>query len=346
MLYKRIRWTAAALATAVLAIEHYLVKYAIGRNGGGGNRKVALDVGERKTEARTSSKNEAVRTGADKSVPCRAEYGKTDTLLSFNHEKQKRLTEDFKERVTEQKVCVISKDHLKLSGAFFEQTGSHLWAILIHGYRSSHHSMIHYAQRYYDAGYQVLTPDLRACGESEGKFLGMGWPDREDMREWISWILQKDSQAKIVLHGVSMGAATVMMTSGEDTPDAVRAFVEDCGYTGVWDMFASELKLRFHLPQFPLLPIASGMNKIRVGYSFREASSLEQIKGCHKPMLFIHGDKDDFVPFEMLDILYENKPGMNKQKIPVRGAGHGEAYKVLGDRYWEMVFGFLAPYLR
>ncbi|MBR1691490.1 MAG: alpha/beta hydrolase [Lachnospiraceae bacterium] len=310
---------AAYSCAAAVSVVHYLLQYAIGRSGDGGVRKVALNVDSVK--------------------------GETERIQGLNCERQRKLTEAFTGRIRERQAEIVSCDGLTLRGGYYEQKDSHLWAVIIHGYRSRHRSMLNFAQRYYDAGYQVLLPDLRACGESEGRFLGMGWLDRKDMLGWIDWILQKDADAKIVLHGASMGGATVMMTSGEQTPDAVRAFVEDCGYTSAWDMFSSELRLRFHLPEFPVLYLASGIARLRAGYGLKTASSLEQVKKCQKPMLFIHGTQDDFVPFEMLDVLYQAKPGTKKQKLKAEGAGHGEAAKTLGDKYWESVFAFITPYM-
>lgn len=110
---------------------------------------------------------------------------------------------------------------------------------MLHGYRGDYTGALCLAEPYYEAGYQVIAPDLRACGESEGSYVGMGWLDREDILQWIDYITVRDPQAEIVIHGISMGAATTMMTAGETTPDAVKAFVEDCGYTSVWDVFSS-----------------------------------------------------------------------------------------------------------
>ena len=140
------------------------------------------------------------------------------------------------------------------------------------------------AAPYYEAGYQVIAPDLRACGESEGDYVGMGWLDREDILRWIDFILADDPQAKIVIHGISMGAATTMMTAGESTPDNVKLRgglrLHQCvGY------FSSELQLRFGLPEFPILYTASGVARLRAGYSFTEASALAQVARCEKPML-------------------------------------------------------------
>lgn len=136
-----------------------------------------------------------------------------------------------------------------------------------------------------------------------------------------------------------------MMTAGESTPDNVKAFVEDCGYTSVWDIFSSELQLRFGLPEFPILYTASAVARLRAGYSFTEASALAQVARCEKPMLFIHGTADDFIPYEMMDTLYNAKPGDNKAELTAEGAGHGEAMYALGDSYWDTVFDFIAPYM-
>ncbi len=306
------------LVLALAGVSSFLVTYAIGRSGGGANRTASLDVESAATD--------------------------TEKQIAANKEKQSVLTEDFKSRAIENHTSITSDDGLELTAGYYTQDNSHDWAVIIHGYRSNHETMIDYAQRYYDAGYQVLMPDLRACGDSEGNFVGMGWLDKGDILLWIDWILDTDADAQIVLHGVSMGAATVIMTSGEETPDAVRVFIEDCGYTSVWDIFSSELQLRFHLPEFPVLYSASAVSKIRAGYSFTEASALEQIKKCEKPMLFIHGTEDDFVPFEMLDILYQAKPGENKDTLIAEGAGHAQSRAVLGETYWKTVFAFISDW--
>lgn len=307
------------LALLLGIVSNVLVTYAIGKGGSGADRKVSLDVGEAQTDA--------------------------EKQIAQNRELQDALTEDFQERMAEESASITSADGLTLNAGYYAQESTvHDWVILVHGYRSRHQDMADFAQRYYDAGYQVLAPDLRACGDSEGSYVGMGWLDKDDVLLWIDWILERDADASIVLHGVSMGAATVMMVSGEDTPDNVKIFIEDCGYTGVWDIFSSELRLRFHLPDFPILYTASLCSKLRAGYDFSEASALEQVKKCSKPMLFIQGTKDDFVPYEMLDILYEAKPGSNKEAVSAQGAGHGEASSLMGESYWSKVFDFIDSY--
>lgn len=299
---------------------NYLMNYAIGRGGDGGNRNVTLDVDGPKSDI--------------------------ERISNANIEMYKHRVEEFKQNATISEYTLTATDGTNLKGYFaLNSNPTSRWAITVHGYRNNHESMMKYAQEYYRNGYNVLAPDLRACGNSEGKYVGMGWLDKSDILCWVDWIISNDPNAKIVIHGVSMGAATTMMTSGENTPDNVVAFVEDCGYTSVWDIFSSELKLRFGLPSFPILNTASILSKTNAKYGFKEASALNQIKKCEKPMYFIHGNQDDFIPFSMLKILYDAKPGENKGMLEVDGAGHAKSINVLGDEYWINVFNFLGNYI-
>ena len=100
------------------------------------------------------------------------------------------------------------------------------------------------------------------------------------------------------------GAATVMMTAGEPLPPNVRAIVEDCGYTTAWEEFRYQLKKTYGLPPFPVLYTADALLRRRAGFSLREASAAAQVAHSRTPMLFIHGGKDAFVPFAMLDEVY------------------------------------------
>lgn len=309
----------AILLVLDLAIGNFLVTYSIGRSGDGGNRNATLKV---------ASENESIKN-----------------TMQHNWDLEQEHLKDFEKKHSEKTVSIQSDDGLSLSGGFYQNKGSHLWAIVIHGYRSSHDKMTVYGQHYYEKGYQVLEPDLRGCGKSEGNYIGMGWLDRKDILKWIYWIVAQDPEAKIVIHGVSMGGATTLMTSGEQTPDNVKAFVEDCGYTSVWDIFASEARVRFHIPPFPLVNTASGLAKIRAGYTFGEASALKQVSKCDKPMLFFHGSNDGFVPFDMEKKLYDAKPGNNKKLVVAEGAGHGQSVYLLGDEYWNDVFEFIGPYM-
>ena len=221
---------------------------------------------------------------------------------------------------------------------------SKVWAIAVHGYTDSAYFMVGAAKQFLNYGYNVLMPDLRAHGKSEGKYIGMGWPDRLDLMQWIDYLIATYGNIKIILYGISMGAATVMMASGERLPSNVRAIIEDCGYTSAWEEFAYELKTLFHMPTFPALYNANVITKIRARYSLKKASAIKQVAKSKTPTLFIHGDKDKFVPFYMLDKLYE-AASCKKEKLVIKNAGHTEAQAIEPERYWRVVRRFIKHYL-
>ncbi len=218
-------------------------------------------------------------------------------------------------------------------------------AVVVHGYTANAMRMIHIAYLYsHKLGYNVLLPELEYHGASEGQSVQMGWDDRIDVLQWMEvannmW----GGNTNMVVHGISMGAATTMMVSGENAPDYVKCFVADCGYTSVWDEFATELKTKYYLPTFPVLDVASCIAKIRYGWSFKQASSLKQVAKCNKPMLFIHGDQDTYVPTWMVYKLHEAKQGV-KDLWVVEGAKHAFAYKTAPEEYTKRIQNFVDTY--
>lgn len=240
---------------------------------------------------------------------------------------------------------LTSFDNLNLHAyKVLNQNDSNKWVITVHGYTSEGINMSSYAKNYYDIGYNVLIPDLRSHGLSEGDYIGMGWDDRLDIIDWINTILEYNPNAEIVLHGVSMGAATVSMVSGEDLPSNVKAIVADCGYTSVWDEFAYQLDDLFSLPEFPILNVSSLVAKVRAGYFLGEASTLKQVAKSKTPILFIHGDEDDFVPYYMMEELY-NATSSEKEMLTIKNAGHAKASEVDPETYWKTVSNFTSKYI-
>ncbi len=239
---------------------------------------------------------------------------------------------------------ITSKDGLNLHNYLLTQPNSNKWMITVHGYTSEGLTMAPYAKKFYEMGYNVIIPDLRGHGQSEGDYIGMGWDERFDMIDLINHIVEKNSEAEIVLFGISMGAATVMNVSGENLPSQVKAIIEDCGYTSVWNEFAHQLNELFGLPPFPMMHSASLLAKFRAGYWLSEAAPIEQIKKSKTPTLFIHGDQDDFVPYSMLDELY-NASNTAKEKLIIEGAGHAKSREVNPELYWSTIINFLDKYM-
>ncbi len=193
-------------------------------------------------------------------------------------------------------------------------------AVVVHGYGDNHLVFLYLVRMYRDEfNYNVLFPDLQYFGYSEGDHAQMGWYDRFDMLKWIEVAHNIFQDDFMVLHGVSMGAATVMMTSGEPLPEYVRCFVEDCGYSSVVAQFNHNRRQSFWFIPPDVLQSASLVAKKRYGWA-------DQVAKSTQPMLFIHGDADDFVPFNHLWTNYEAKTKGYKDYWVCPGAVHANSF--------------------
>lgn len=240
-----------------------------------------------------------------------------------------------------EKVSITSDDGLKLvADLYMAREDSHKWMIGVHGYKCTKEEYVNTGCQYAKQGYNVLLPDMRSHGESEGTYIGMGWLEKDDVLNWLDFIISTDPQAEIIVQGTSMGGATVMMLAGETLPSNVKGIIEDCGYASVWNIFADELEYMFGLPTFPVLDASQFVARIRAGYSFKEASAVEQVKKATVPMLFIHGSEDTFVKPEAVYQVYEACP-TTKELLIVEGAGHGESRYLDPQKYFDTVFGFI-----
>lgn len=236
----------------------------------------------------------------------------------------------------------IMSDSLRLHGKLFKNSGTK-YALVCHGYTSKAKHMAGFVNKFHSLGYNVLAVDARAHGDSEGTKIGMGWVERFDVIEWIKYIISLEPDAQIILHGVSMGASTVLMASGEELPKNVKAIIADCGYTSEWDEFRQEADV-LHIPWFPVLNASSAILKVRDGYDFKQASAVEQVKKSHIPTLFIHGSKDELVPYGMLNELY-SAANCEKEILTIQGAGHALSSSVAPELYWNTVETFLKKHL-
>ena len=321
---KSLKTTVLVLASLILVVTISLgfvgnYYYDIAINAGVDREAMIKNL--RKEDARSESKTEIT------------DRAQSDAEFIFN------ITE------TGEDVRIKSRDGLNLHALeMLNRGGGHKWVIVVHGYNSDSFKMKSEGTKFSQMGYNVLMPDLRGCGESQGEAFGMGWLDRIDMLDWIDYIISKDSNAEIVLYGVSMGGATVMMTTGEPLPKNVKAAIEDCGYTSAKAEFEGKLMDFFGLPSFPVITAADVVCLFRAGYTFEQASSVEQLKKSVTPTLFIHGDNDSFVPFYMLEELYA-AAACPKEMLAVKGAGHFGSSTSEPELYWDTVEKFLNKYV-
>lgn len=246
-----------------------------------------------------------------------------------------------------QDVYTTSFDGLKLHATYFpaleEMKGSGIKKAVIcfHGYTGeglSNHVAI--AQYFLKRGYAILLPDARAHGGSEGKYIGFGCLDRQDALGWIRWMIEEcGEEIKIMLHGTSMGGATVLMTGGLKLPANVKGIVSDCGFTSPKEVFTHVLHHMYHLPAFPAIPGADLLNRKLAGYGMDECNAKYEVRKAEVPILFIHGSADTFVPCSMCEEIYENCASP-KHKLIVEGAAHAESYYRDMEAYEEALDEF------
>ena len=192
-----------------------------------------------------------------------------------------------------------------------------------------------------ESGYNVLLVDQRAHGRSEGKCLSFGVLERRDCLSWVNFVVSRAGEgAKIVLYGMSMGAATVLMAAGLKLPENVVGIVADCGYTAPEAIIKTVIR-KYHLPVFPIYPLIRLGGRLFGGFDLEEASAARAMDECDIPVLFIHGGDDRFVPCDMGRENYAHCRSAGKELLSVPGAGHGMSYMVDKTAYLTAVSTFL-----
>lgn len=267
---------------------------------------------------------------------------KETRIVLEDFEEEKNKIKDWIKSTLVKGLKIKSFDKNILFAEWFINSGNK-WVIISHGYGANGRIMYYVARKFYKKGYNVLLPDLRGHGISGGNYVGMGWHDRLDIIKWIKEIIKIDKNAKIVLYGVSMGASTMLMASGEKLPKNVKCIISDCAFTSAYDVFKHQLKKSKKIPVLPFLFIMNIMCKIKNGYSLRQASAIKQVRRNKLPIFFIHGAIDDFVPTYMVFDLYK-EANCEKELMVVNNAGHTVSEMVERKIYWRRISLFLDKY--
>lgn len=244
-------------------------------------------------------------------------------------------------------VYVRSQDGLRLHATWFPAGDQKKAVICFHGYTSQGMSdYIGLSDYYLKRGYSMLLVDERAHGESEGEYIGFGCLDRMDALNWIGWLIRKTGEdVQILLHGTSMGGATVLMASGLELPHQVKGIISDCGFTSAKEVFTHVLHSMYHLPAFPMIQISSLMNKKKAGYTLGECNAAQEVRKAKVPILLIHGSADTFVPSSMCEEIYKNCASEKKMLI-VDGAAHAESYYKDMDAYENAMKEFIGGIIK
>jgi len=237
-------------------------------------------------------------------------------------------------RMPHEDVEIRSFDGLTLRGRYYEYQAGAPMELLFHGYEgNSERDLSGGIERCFRLGRNALLIDQRGCGRSDGHVSTFGIRERKDCKKWVEYAVERfGKDVKIGITGVSMGAATVMMATEEALPENVKFVLADCGYSSAKAILMKVMG-DMKLPGRLLYPFVKLGARLFGGFDLEETSPLEAVKKCKIPIIFVHGDADDFVPFEMSRELNEACPLEKKRLVKIRNAGHGLAYPVAREQY-------------
>ena len=243
-------------------------------------------------------------------------------------------------------IVITSHDGLRLVARLYQVEGAIGTVILFHGYRSyGENDFSGIFPFYMQARHcHVLLVDQRAHGDSAGKYITFGIKERHDCAAWAAYVANRFGNGhKIVLDGMSMGAATVMMSCAESLPAQVVGVVADCGYSSPMDILR-HVGRRMHLPVSLVMPGVLLLCRLLAGFDPREISARAAVAASVLPKLFVHGRADDFVPYAMGEELYAAAAG-EKQMVSVTVAGHGLSYLVSQEEVLAALTAFFDAYV-
>lgn len=243
----------------------------------------------------------------------------------------------------------MKREGLTLAAAYFpaeekdEKGKKQGCAVVVHGWRDSHVARSASALDYLAGGYSVLMPVLRGHGESQGRRIDLGCQHYRDLFAWMDQIRQReDAPDYFILDGLSMGASTVLMASGDPgLPPDVLAVLADCGYSSLLEEGRWITRGMGKLTRKPAFAVTLFLFWLVMGYRLHDATPLGQVARASCPIFIIHGKEDNFVPTVMGEELFAAASSPMKELWLVEGAGHAMSEWEAGALYWQRKEDFL-----
>ena len=234
-------------------------------------------------------------------------------------------------------------DGLKLHGKYYEYAPGAPIELMFHGYRgAAERDLSGGVQRCFKLGRSALIVDQRASGKSEGNVISFGINEHRDCLAWVNFMVEHfGPDVKIILTGISMGASTVMIAGGTNLPENVIGILADCGFTSAKEIILTVLK-QMHLPPKLAYPFVKLGAKLFGHFDLEEVDAVTALKNCTVPVIFYHGEEDDYVPCNMSKTAYE-ACASRKKLVTIPGAGHGLSYPVAPEHYRSTLREFFGP---
>lgn len=242
-------------------------------------------------------------------------------------------------------VYITSEDGLRLHGLWIPAENPRGTILYAHGYRSTF--LVDFCMAfsfYHERGFNLLIPDQRSHGKSQGHFITFGVKESADMRQWIDFHNASLSDKPIVLNGISMGASTMLYLADEELPENVCGIIADCGFTSPKEIIADVFRRVVHLPAVPTIWIADLLARIFAKFGFSDKDTRRSLAKSRLPVLMVHGKEDGFVPCEMSESAFAACTS-SKELLLIDGADHGLSFVHDSQRYMDAVDKFLNKYI-
>lgn len=239
-------------------------------------------------------------------------------------------------------VSIQSFDGLTLRGKYYEYAPGAPIELMLHGYRgNAERDMGGGVQRCFALGRSALVVDQRASGTSDGSVITFGVRESKDCLKWVDFMVAHfGPDAKIILTGISMGASTVLMAAGQPLPKNVIGVLADCGYTSAKEIMYKVIR-QMKLPPALAYPFVKLGARLYGGFDLEAMPPVEAVKRCRVPVIFFHGEDDDFVPCQMSVVNY-HACASRKRLVTIPGAGHGLSFPVAPKEYLKAAGEFFA----
>jgi len=239
-----------------------------------------------------------------------------------------------------QELMIKSFDGLDLYADLYEGKNTEETAILIHGYKSAGWKDFYNIIDYYkERQCNILILQNRGHGKSKAKYIGFSSLDQYDVLGWCQKVSELYLQTKIILHGVSMGGATVIHCSNK-VDNNVKVIIDDCGFTSIAAITKHLMSRVYGIPYYPFGIAGNVWMEILGNTNPNQDDGLEEVKQARVPIMFVHGDQDHFVPVEMSKQMYENCC-TRKELLIAKNCGHAACQSIVYDEYKEKLNKFI-----
>lgn len=245
--------------------------------------------------------------------------------------------------LSKEPFSIPSKHRYAIFGYIVHPYPSDMFIIISHGVTMNLINSVKYMNLFLKRGWNVIIYDHRRHGLSGGKTTSYGYYEKDDLQTVVEFVRKRfGSHVTIGIHGESMGAATTLLYAGT-TGHGCDFYIVDCPFSSLEKQLKIRLKEDFRLHHSLVLPIAKPFLKLREGYDLKDVSPIDVVHRIQQPVLFIHSERDDYIPVSMTKELFEKKKGPKELFIAPKGL-HAMSYSENRMEYEKAIDDFLTKY--